>query len=132
MGDLKKSHTPLKAIQTLPGEAAQPPPAAAFLEEGCSCQKLESGGRRPTAVRAIPRAKPPFRPAGVNTCDDATIRRWERNQFSFPLHQYKEAHLVREPGGRGAGRRDDAVADRPAAPARGPGCRTVLPRVRRP
>ena len=48
----------------------------------------------PTFVRAIPRAKPPYRPAGIEHCDDATLARYRAAQYIYPPYQFLPQHLV--------------------------------------
>ena len=38
----------------------------------------------PCFMQALPRSRPPLRPAGIDTCDDAALKRWEQDSFRFP------------------------------------------------
>ena len=49
---------------------------------GCDGEAL------PTAMKAIPRNAPPWRPAGISRCDEDTIARWEADQHRYPPYQY--------------------------------------------
>ena len=47
----------------------------------------------PTFVRAIRRKTPPYRPAGIETCDLATLERWKSARFIYPPYQFKAPFL---------------------------------------
>ena len=49
----------------------------------------------PTFVRAIRRKTPPYRPAGIETCDLATLERWKSARFIYPPYQFKAPFLVK-------------------------------------
>ena len=48
----------------------------------------------PTFMKAIPRGRPPVRPAGLERTDRATRARWEDDAFRFPPYQYKYKYLL--------------------------------------
>ena len=48
----------------------------------------------PTFVRAIKRDNPPYRPAGIESCDDETLRRWKEAKYIYPPYQFKPEFLV--------------------------------------
>ena len=54
----------------------------------------------PTFVRAMPRKQPPFKPAGIQSCDGATLARWEAAKFIYPPYQFKPEYLVKSRKGR--------------------------------
>ena len=47
-----------------------------------------------TFMRAIRRSKPPFMPCGIDSCDPATLQRWETDEYRYPPYQYRESNLV--------------------------------------
>ena len=51
----------------------------------------------PTAMRTIPKTKPPPFPAGINRCDWDTTARWEADEYRVAPYQYKMAHLMTNP-----------------------------------
>ena len=48
----------------------------------------------PTFMKAIRRWRPPDRPAGISRCCEATLGRWQSDDFRFPPYQYKYQHLL--------------------------------------
>ena len=48
----------------------------------------------PTATRAIPRKVPPPRPAGIERCTAATLRRWREHGMRYPPYTYQEQYLL--------------------------------------
>ena len=61
-----------------------------WLEPGVSWEGGENGQILPTCMKAIPRRKPPLRPAGINRCSKDTLQRYEADQFRYPPYQYGE------------------------------------------
>ncbi len=55
--------------------------------------ELDEGLRLPTFTRAIPRKKAPPSPAGIDQCDDQTIRRWKEDRMKFPPYTYQPQFL---------------------------------------
>ena len=55
------------------------------------------GGREgtilPTSMKAIPRKRPPFKPAGIERCDADTLSRYEADEYRYPPYQYKDCFL---------------------------------------
>eukprot|EP00438_Fugacium_kawagutii_P004912 Skav217251 [mRNA] locus=scaffold47:369148:372975:- [translate_table: standard] len=49
--------------------------------------------RLPTFTRAIPRKKPPPSPAGLSTCDEETVKRWQGDKMKFPPYTYRREFL---------------------------------------
>ena len=50
-----------------------------------------------TMVRRVPKTKPPFKPAGIQACDKATLQRWKADQYCYPPYQYQLPYLVLTP-----------------------------------
>ena len=48
----------------------------------------------PTFTRPIPCVQPGFAPAGVHSCDEATLQRWEEDHFRCPPYAYMLRHLI--------------------------------------
>eukprot|EP00972_Heterocapsa_arctica_P010583 1553711-Heterocapsa_arctica.AAC.1 len=46
-------------------------------------------------TRSIPRQAPPYKPAGLERCDAATIQRWIEAGFNFPPYTFAERYCVR-------------------------------------
>ena len=67
------------------------PPLSSWVRPGW--QPTTEGVTYPTCMKSIPRDRPPPRPAGLNRCDDASVRRWESDSFRFPPYQYKYQFL---------------------------------------
>ena len=63
----------------------------AFLEAGWF---VPPGNRLATFTTSRPSDKPGRRPAGLHTCDDSTVRRWEADSYSYPPYQYKPEYCV--------------------------------------
>ncbi len=78
----------------------EPEPLEAILASGWGWpgSEMDKDIRLPTFTRAIPRAKPPPRPAGYDRCDDRTLRRWRENKMMFPPYTYLPQYLFREIG----------------------------------
>ena len=51
-----------------------------------------------TFVQAIPRKKPPFRPAGLEACSKKALDRWERDCYRYPPYQYEDKNGVLQNG----------------------------------
>ena len=51
----------------------------------------------PTFMKAIHRARPPPRPAGLSRADSWTRARWEDHGFRYPPYQYRSEYLVYSP-----------------------------------
>ena len=62
-----------------------------YLEPGWF---LPPGVRLPTFTTARPSAKPGRRPAGLHTCDEATLERWGRDSHRYPPYQYKPENCL--------------------------------------
>ena len=54
--------------------------------------------RLPTFTRAIPRRLPPAEPAGLSSCNQATVSRWQRDRMTYPPYTYKEEYLFAREG----------------------------------
>ena len=58
----------------------------------------------PTFTRAIPRRKPPVEPAGLKSCDEATVRLWQGDRMKFPPYTYLPQYLFEKQDGSGSKR----------------------------
>ena len=82
-----------KPCVTSPKLRGDPPSLINILENGAS--KLENHKAKfPTAVKWIPRGRPPESPAGIDDCDQETLDRWAASEFAMPPYQFKRQHLV--------------------------------------
>ena len=52
--------------------------------------------RLPTFTRAIPRRRPPPRPAGIERCSEGTLEKWRENEMMFPPYTFGPEYLIRE------------------------------------
>lgn len=82
---------PGQSVHKLTFVAARPV-LSDLLDAGCS--KLDTESAFPTFTRSIPRLQPGFAPAGIQSCDDATLQRWEADSFRFPPYTYQLCHLI--------------------------------------
>eukprot|EP00438_Fugacium_kawagutii_P022919 Skav229978 [mRNA] locus=scaffold372:377191:382604:+ [translate_table: standard] len=73
-----------------------------ILDEGWKWPKGESDpkARFPTFTRAIPRAKPPKKPAGLEHTPAEAQERWRLHSFRFPPYTYKEEFVVQHESGQ--------------------------------
>jgi len=62
--------------------------------------RFEQEGKLPTFMKAIPRRRPPERPAGLARCDSTTIERWTSDLFRFPPYQYKLDNMLEDEEGQ--------------------------------
>ena len=60
--------------------------AEQFLEEGAS---KGSSKTFPTAVKWLPRQQRPSAPAGIEDCDEETIKKWESTGYAMAPYQFK-------------------------------------------
>jgi site-specific DNA-cytosine methylase len=75
-------------------QAAAPyPEQAQWREPGSTWPGGDRGAVLPTAMKAIVRAQPPVRPAGIEKCDSATLQRYAADSFRYPPYQYKEDYI---------------------------------------
>ena len=58
------------------------------------CEQMDAWAVYPTCMKAICRAEPPPRPAGISRTDARTRQRWQEDQFRYPPYQYKPEYLV--------------------------------------
>eukprot|EP00438_Fugacium_kawagutii_P004408 Skav228593 [mRNA] locus=scaffold1161:70199:75552:+ [translate_table: standard] len=47
----------------------------------------------PTFTRAIPRVRPPAKPAGITQCSEKTLELWRKDKMKFPPYTYKPEFL---------------------------------------
>ena len=84
----EQSHwTEVRAVAAYPDEQQ-------WLSEGAEWPGGRWGTVFPTAMKAIPRKRPPERPAGINRCDYDTIERWKADQYRFPPYHYMEQYVI--------------------------------------
>lgn len=48
----------------------------------------------PTFTRAIPRERPPYKPAGLSTSSAAALERWKCHGFRYPPYTYEEKFMM--------------------------------------
>eukprot|EP00972_Heterocapsa_arctica_P012583 1848885-Heterocapsa_arctica.AAC.1 len=48
-------------------------------------------------MRSLPWKAPPFKPAGFDRCDDATLQRWSDADFKFPPYTFAQRYCIEEP-----------------------------------
>ena len=65
-----------------------------WLTEGTVWPGGEGGDCLPTCMKAIPRTRPPEKPAGLQKTDEDTRLRWRADRFRFPPYQYSERFIV--------------------------------------
>jgi hypothetical protein len=70
-----------------------------WLSAGASFEGADSCNKLPTAERSIPRNAPPFRPAGVEPCEDDALARWIEDDFCVAPYQYRKANCIVDPSG---------------------------------
>lgn len=56
--------------------------------------------RFPTFTRAIPRTRPPPRPAGLGQTNEAAKKRWQEDSYRFPPYTYDERFMITTPRGQ--------------------------------
>jgi len=78
-----------------------PEPLEAVLSPGWGWpgSEMDPDVRLPTFTRAIPRAKAPPRPAGLERCDERTIARWKEAKMMFPPYTFLPQYLFRQESG---------------------------------
>jgi hypothetical protein len=54
----------------------------------------------PTFVRAVKKKKPPFKPAGIDSCNAETLERYQAFDFIYPPYQFKLGYMLRDPKGK--------------------------------
>ena len=79
---------------------ATPEPVGSFLKQGTTWPAGEADGnlRFPTLTRSVPRRRPPFCPAGLDSTEAVTQDRWKENEFRYPPYVYAEQFLVKGNG----------------------------------
>ena len=60
------------------------PPVETWLDPGTSWNHEDPEAKLPTFVRAIPRKRPVFKPAGIMKCDAETLERYEADSYRYP------------------------------------------------
>ena len=72
------------------------PETSQWIRPGFTWEGEHFGKTFPTCMKAIPRKKPPPRPAGIHKCSPQCLQRWEDNQFRYPPYQYSWEFLTDE------------------------------------
>ena len=70
------------------------PPTEVWIEPGHTWEGERDGAIFPTCMKAIPRERPPPRPAGISRCSKACLLRWEGDNFRYPPYQYEWKYLI--------------------------------------
>lgn len=70
-----------------------------WIEEGYSWPGGRDGAILPTAMKAIKRARPPYKPAGIDRCSWNTLDRYAADEFRFPPYQYSDEFIFYSPHG---------------------------------
>ena len=65
-----------------------------WIQPGYDWKGEKEGAVFPTCMKSIKRAKPPPRPAGLEKCDEGTIKRWKSDCYRFPPYQYANRYLI--------------------------------------
>ena len=68
-----------------------------FVESGWF---LQPGCRMATFTTSRPSDRPGRKPAGIHTCDEATLYRWRQDSHRYPPYQYKPEFCVHHLDGR--------------------------------
>ncbi len=71
-----------------------------WIEPGYSWPGGHEGAILPTAMKAIKRERPPYKPAGIERCSQSTLERYAADQFRFPPYQYSEQFIFYSPQGK--------------------------------
>ena len=56
--------------------------------------ELDSEARLPTFVRHLPRKSPPKVPAGLERCDEVTLKRWSDDSYAMAPYQYADRNTI--------------------------------------
>lgn len=73
------------------------PPTEAWLTEGYTWLGEHEGAVFPTCMKSLPRTVPPVKPAGLDKCSEATIKRWKEDQYRYPPYQYDRRFVITSP-----------------------------------
>ena len=65
-------------------------PEDLWVSAGWKWCGAQQGINLPTFTRSIPRKAPPYQPAGIASCDEATKLRWRSDSYRFPPYTYQE------------------------------------------
>ena len=83
--------------RTLHAEAEYPL-TEQWIEPGHEWEGERSNAVFPTCLKAIPRARPPPKPAGLSRCQDDALERWREDSFRYPPYQYDGKFIITSPG----------------------------------
>eukprot|EP00438_Fugacium_kawagutii_P011483 Skav211701 [mRNA] locus=scaffold1535:220625:222286:+ [translate_table: standard] len=75
------------------------PQTSQWIREDSTWEGEAAGVCFPTCMKAIPRRRPPPRPAGLSRASVDTIARWESDSFRYPPYQYKQEYVLWSPRG---------------------------------
>ena len=67
-------------------------PASRWLPRGH--RLLDSGAQFCTFVRALPKPRPGFRPAGLGKTSKSALKRWKEHGYRYPPYQYELKNLI--------------------------------------
>lgn len=72
------------------------PATSSWIEDGHIWEGEQFGAIFPTCLKAIPRQRPPPRPAGIKKCDEACLARWKNDSYSYRYlpYQYDWRYLI--------------------------------------
>ena len=70
------------------------PTTSSWIEDGHVWEGEQFGAIFPTCLKAIPRQRPPPRPAGIKKCDEACLARWKNDSYRYPPYQYDWRYLI--------------------------------------
>ena len=70
------------------------PPSEVWADPGWELAGPETT-RLPTFMRAIPKGKPTYMPAGINAATPAARRRWREHAWRYPPYQYRTEYMMR-------------------------------------
>lgn len=73
---------------------AEYPQTSQWLTPGYTWEGEERYALFPTAMKSIPRQRPPPRPAGLHKCSWDCQQRWEEDQYRYPPYQYHRDFLI--------------------------------------
>ena len=70
------------------------PDTSQWITPGYFWEGEHKGAIFPTCMKAIPRERPPPRPAGLEKCDSLTKARWTEDNFRYPPYQYGPNFII--------------------------------------
>ena len=70
------------------------PLTSSWLEPGFQWEGEAQGSVFPTCMKALPRKRPPEKPAGLNRCTQPCLQRWHEDKFRYPPYQYSAEFIL--------------------------------------